>query len=164
MTTISLGPGDHQHWMTTKRAVLKLAKAQYQPNRLAAALRKGKMASLGVIVPIEAVFFLRRLVHGIETATNERTASLSARNEDVAQGLPDMLSAGGQYFGMVSRTTVEAFNASIKCVGTEPLVFRPRMRDGDNVNAVVNDREGATWPPAPARTGLHPHCPQPQHL
>lgn len=151
MTTISRALSDHHSiGPATKQAVLKLAKKlNYQPNRLAAALRKGKSKLLGVIVPYIEGRFFASVVHGIETAASKGGYSviICQSNEDVAQerrNLDTLLSA--QVAGIlvsVSRTTVDFQHFDKVRRHGVPLVFFDRMRDGDNVNAVVlNDREG----------------------
>jgi len=152
MTTISRALSDHHSiGPATKQAVLKLAKKlNYQPNHLAAALRKGKSKLLGVVVPnIEGRFFAS-VVHGIETAASKAGFSviICQSNEDVAherKNLETLLSA--QVAGIlisVSRTTVDFRHFEKVRKHGVPLVFFDRMLEGDNVNAVVlNDREGA---------------------
>ena len=72
MTTVSRALSDHHSiGAATKQRVLKLAKKlNYQPNHLAAALRKGQSRLLGVVVPyIEGKFF-PSVIQGIEQAAS----------------------------------------------------------------------------------------------
>jgi LacI family transcriptional regulator len=151
MTTISRALSDHHSiGPATKQAVLKLAKKlNYQPNRLAAALRKGKSKLLGVIVPYIEGRFFASVVHGIETAASRAGYSviICQSNEDVVQerkNLETLLSA--QVAGIlvsVSRTTLDFRHFDKARKYGVPLVFFDRIPEGDDVNAVVlNDQVG----------------------
>ena len=152
MTTISRALSDHHSiGPATKQAVLKLAKKlNYQPNHLAAALRKGKSKLLGVIVPYIEGRFFASVVHGIETAASKAGFSviICQSSEDVAherKSIDTLLSA--QVAGILvslSRTTSDFRHFDKVRKRGIPLVFFDRVLSGDNVNAVVlNDREGA---------------------
>ena len=152
MTTISRALSDHHSiGPATKQAVLKLAKKlNYQPNHLAAALRKGKSKLLGVIVPYIEGRFFASVVHGIETAASRAGYSviICQSSEDVGQerrNIETLLSA--QVAGIlvsVSRTTLDFRHFEKVRKHGVPLVFFDRVLDDDNVNSVVlNDREGA---------------------
>lgn len=87
MTTISRALSDHHRMgAATKQRVRKLArKLNYQPNHLAAALRKGQSRLLGVVVPsIEGKFF-PSVIQGIEQAASKAGFSVIAcqSHEDV---------------------------------------------------------------------------------
>lgn len=151
MTTISRALSDHHSiGPATKQAVLKLAKKlNYQPNHLAAALRKGKSKLLGVIVPYIEGRFFASVVHGIETAASKGGYSviICQSSEDVAQerkNLETLLSA--QVAGILvslSLTTLDFKHFEKVRKHGVPLVFFDRILEGDNVNAVLlNDREG----------------------
>ncbi|HEX8507837.1 MAG TPA: LacI family DNA-binding transcriptional regulator [Hymenobacter sp.] len=151
MTTISRALSDHHSiGPATKQAVLKLAKKlNYQPNHLAAALRKGKSKLLGVIVPYIEGRFFASVVHGIETAASKAGYSviICQSSEDVAQerkNLETLLSA--QVAGILvslSLTTLDFRHFEKVRKHGVPLVFFDRILEGDNVNAVLlNDREG----------------------
>ncbi|UPL47716.1 LacI family DNA-binding transcriptional regulator [Hymenobacter sublimis] len=151
MTTISRALSDHHSiGPAMKQKVLKLAKKyNYQPNRLASALRKGKSQLLGIVVPYIEGRFFPSVVHGIETAASRAgyNVIICQSNEDVAQerrNLDILLSA--QVAGILvslSRTTLD-FRHFEKVRGRGlPLVFFDRIVEGDNVNAVVlDDQEG----------------------
>jgi LacI family transcriptional regulator len=131
--------------------VLKLAKKlNYQPNHLAAALRKGRSKLLGVMIPYIEGRFFASVVHGIETAASRAGYSviMCQSNEDVVQerkNLDTLLRA--QVAGIlvsVSRTTTDFQHFDKVRKHKVPLVFFDRVPEGDDVNAVlVNDREGA---------------------
>ncbi|UOQ50952.1 LacI family DNA-binding transcriptional regulator [Hymenobacter cellulosivorans] len=151
MTTISRALSDHHSiGPAMKQKVLKLAKKyNYQPNRLASALRKGKSQLIGIIVPYIEGRFFPSVVHGIETAASKAgyNVIICQSNEDVAQerrNLEILLSA--QVAGILvslSRTTLDVRHfEKVRSRGL-PLVFFDRIVEGDNVNAVVlNDQEG----------------------
>jgi LacI family transcriptional regulator len=151
MTTISRALSDHYSiGPSMKQKVLKLAKKyNYQPNRMASALRKGKSKLLGVVVPYIEGRFFPSVVHGIETAASRAgyNVIICQSNEDVAQerrNLDTLLSA--QVAGVLvslSRTTrgFQHFE-KLRSRGL-PLVFFDRIMEGNNVNAVVlDDQEG----------------------
>ncbi|SNR86257.1 MULTISPECIES: LacI family DNA-binding transcriptional regulator [Hymenobacter] len=151
MTTISRALSDHHSiGPAMKQKVLKLAKKyNYQPNRLASALRKGKSQLLGIIVPYIEGRFFPSVVHGIETAASKAgyNVIICQSNEDVAQerrNLEILLSA--QVAGILvslSRTTLDFRHFDKVRSRGLPLVFFDRIVEGDNVNAVVlDDQEG----------------------
>lgn len=152
MTTVSRALSDHYSiGPATKQKVLKLAKKlNYQPNQMAAALRKGKSKLIGVSVPFIEGRFFPSVVHDIESAARKAGYSviICQSNEDVAnerKNIETLLNA--QVAGILvslSRTTRDFKHfEKVRKRGT-PLVFFDRILEGDNVNAVVlNDREGA---------------------
>ncbi|SMC00571.1 transcriptional regulator, LacI family [Hymenobacter roseosalivarius DSM 11622] len=152
MTTVSRALSDHYSiGPATKQKVLKLAKKlNYQPNQMAAALRKGKSKLIGVIVPYIEGRFFPSVVHGIETAARKAGFSviICQSNEDVAherKNIETLLNA--QVAGILvslSRNTRDFKHFEKVQKRGVPLVFFDRILEGDNVNAVVlNDREGA---------------------
>lgn len=57
---------------STKKSVLKMAeKLNYQPNNIAAALRKGKSNIIGVIIPMADRTFFASVIRGVEDILNE---------------------------------------------------------------------------------------------
>ncbi|TGE08643.1 LacI family DNA-binding transcriptional regulator [Hymenobacter fodinae] len=151
MTTISRALSDHYSiGPAMKQKVLKLAKKyNYQPNRLASALRKGKSQLLGIVVPYIEGRFFPSVVHGIESAASKAgyNVIICQSNEDVAQerrNLDILLSA--QVAGVLvslSRTTRDFRHFEKLRSRGLPLVFFDRIVEGDNVNAVVlDDQEG----------------------
>jgi LacI family transcriptional regulator len=151
MTTISRALSDHHSiGAATKQRVLKLAKKlNYQPNHLAAALRKGQSRLLGVVVPyIEGKFF-PSVIQGIEQAASKAGFSVIVcqSHEDVLlerRNVETLLNA--QVAGVlvsVARNTQD-FHHFDKVRGRGiPLVFFDRTPPSEAVNSVVlNDREG----------------------
>ncbi|TYZ14155.1 LacI family transcriptional regulator [Hymenobacter lutimineralis] len=151
MTTISRALSDHHSiGPATKQKVQKLAKKlNYQPNHLAAALRKGKSKLLGVIVPYIEGRFFPSVVHGIESAASKAGFSviICQSNEDAAherKNIETLLSA--QVAGIlvsVARTTNDFRHFEKVRKRGIPLVFFDRTMDNDAVNSVVlNDWKG----------------------
>jgi LacI family transcriptional regulator len=152
MTTISRALSDHHSiGAATKQRVLKLAKKlNYQPNHLAAALRKGQSRLLGVVVPyIEGKFF-PSVIQGIEQAASKAGFSVIVcqSHEEVQlerRNVETLLNA--QVAGVLvslARNTQE-FHHFDKVRGRGiPLVFFDRIPTGELVNSVVlNDQAGA---------------------
>ncbi len=149
MTTISRALSDHHSiGPAMKEKVRQLAhRYNYQPNRLASALRKGQTRLLGIVVPYIEGHFFPSVVHGIETAASLAGYSviICQSNEDVAQErrtLDTLLSA--QVAGVlvsVSRTTHDFRHFDKLRARGLPLVFFDRIPTGDQVNAVVLDDE-----------------------
>ena len=152
MTTISRALSDHYSiGPEMKSKVLKLAKKyNYQPNRLASALRKGKSKLLGIIVPYIEGRFFPSVVHGIETAASRAgyNVIICQSNEDAAQerrNVEALLSAqvAGIMVSLARSTTTYKHFDKVRSRGL-PLVFFDRSMEGEDVNAVVlNDHEGA---------------------
>ncbi|UOQ68827.1 LacI family DNA-binding transcriptional regulator [Hymenobacter volaticus] len=130
----------------TKKRVQALAQQlNYQPNHLAAGLRRGKSKLLGVIVPFIDGRFFAVVIKGIELAASRAGFSviICQSNEDVAherQNIETLLSA--QVEGIlvsISRTTHDfAHFEKVQQRGI-PLVFFDRILVGTRVNAVVLD-------------------------
>jgi LacI family transcriptional regulator len=72
-STVSRALKDHPRISSsTKRAVLDMAKSMnYQPNNIAAALRRGKSNILGVIIPMADRNFFASVIHGVEKIVNQ---------------------------------------------------------------------------------------------
>lgn len=87
--TVSRALARHPHVSPeTARRVLALAEELgYQPNQIAANLRKGQNRTIGVIVPYLYDNFFARVVHGIEaTATALGYQVLICQSGDDTQG------------------------------------------------------------------------------
>ncbi len=150
-TTISRALSDHHSiGPATKQKVLKLAKKlNYQPNHLAAALRRGQSRLLGVVVPYIEGRFFASVVHGIEQAATKAGYSviICQSSEDVAQerrNIDTLLGAqvAGLLVSLARETRDFKHFDKVRKRGT-PLVFFDRTPAGESVNAVVlNDRAG----------------------
>ncbi|WP_262922949.1 LacI family DNA-binding transcriptional regulator [Hymenobacter cellulosilyticus] len=152
VSTISRALSDHPTISAaTKKKVWKLAQElHYQPNHMAAGLRKGRSNLLGVIVPHIDGHFFTMVVKGIETVATKAgfNVMICQSNEDVKheqKNIESLLSA--QVEGILvslARNTLD-FKHFDKVRKQEiPLVFFDRVLDGLDVSAVViDDREGA---------------------
>lgn len=135
----------------TKERVWALAKElKYQPNHLAAALRKGKSNMLGVIVPHINGYFFPSVMYGIEAIATKAgfNVMMCQSNEDMKreqENIEALLNA--QVEGILvslSRTTHEFDHFEKVIQQGIPLVFFDRMPDMSNVNAVIlDDYQGA---------------------
>ena len=135
----------------TKKRVWEAAKElNYQPNHLAAALRKGRSNMLGVMVPhIEGSFF-PAVMHGIETVASKAgfNVMMCQSNEDVQReknNIDALLNA--QVEGIIislARTTHDFQHFEKVRNQNIPLVFFDRMPEVSNVSGVVlDDHQGA---------------------
>lgn len=72
-STVSRALQDHPRISdSTKKSVVKMAeKLNYQPNSIAAALRKGKSNIIGVIIPMADRDFFASVIRGIEEVVNK---------------------------------------------------------------------------------------------
>ncbi|GAA4383949.1 LacI family DNA-binding transcriptional regulator [Hymenobacter koreensis] len=135
----------------TKAQVWALAeKLNYQPNSLAAALRRGRSNMLGVIVPHINGAFFPAVVHGIEEVASQAGFSvlICQSTEDVAREkkhVEALLKAqvDGILVSMSNTTQDFAHFERVRSQGT-PLVFFDRMPDFPQACGVVaNDYRGA---------------------
>ncbi|MBD2770425.1 LacI family DNA-binding transcriptional regulator [Hymenobacter sp. BT664] len=131
---------------TTRKRVWKLAEQlNYQPNHLAAALRKGRSNTLGVIVPHIDGHFFALVMKGIEAVANKAgfNVMLCQSNEDYVheqKNVETLINA--QVDGILvslSRTTRDFKHFEKVRKRGIPLVFFDRILDGIDVSAVVLD-------------------------
>jgi len=152
MTTVSRALSDHHSiGAATKQRVLKLAKKlNYQPNHLAAALRRGQSRLLGVVVPyIEGKFF-PSVIQGIEQAASKAGFSVIVcqSHEDgqlERHNVETLLHAqvAGVLVSLASGTQQFQHFDKVRARGI-PLVFFDRAPTSEPANSVVlNDYEGA---------------------
>lgn len=130
----------------TRRRVWKLAEQlNYQPNHLAAALRKGRSNTLGVIVPNIDGHFFALVVKGAEEVANQAgfNVMLCQSNEDhahEAKNVETLMNA--QVDGILvslARNTHDFNHFERARQRNVPLVFFDRILDGSEVSAVVVD-------------------------
>ena len=150
--TVSRALNDHPGIsVATKARIQQLAQElHYQPNHMAAGLRKGRSNLLGVLVPhIEGVFFAS-VVHGIETVAREAgfNIMICQSNEDVQHEKRNIdILINAQVEGILvslARTTHDFKHFEKVRKRDIPLVFFDRMLEGRNVSAVViDDHQGA---------------------
>ncbi|RSK44421.1 LacI family DNA-binding transcriptional regulator [Hymenobacter perfusus] len=151
VSTVSRALSDHPGISdATKKKVWKLAKElHYQPNHMAAGLRKGRSNLLGVLVPHIDGHFFTMIVKGIETVASKAgyNIMICQSNEDVAherKNIETLLSAQVEGILVSMSRTTRDFRHFEKVRKQEiPLVFFDRVLDGLDVSAVVlDDREG----------------------
>ncbi|MDU0370315.1 LacI family DNA-binding transcriptional regulator [Hymenobacter endophyticus] len=151
VSTVSRALSDHPGISdTTKKRVWKLAKElHYQPNHMAAGLRKGRSNLLGVLVPHIDGHFFTLVVKGIETIASKAgyNIMICQSNEDVTherKNIETLLSAQVEGILVSMSRTTRDFKHFEKVRKQEiPLVFFDRVLDGLDVSAVVlDDREG----------------------
>ena len=134
----------------TRKRVWKLAQElHYQPNHMAAGLRKGRSNLLGVLVPHIDGHFFTLVVKGIETVATKAgfNVLICQSNEDVVHERKNIETLlGAQVEGILvslSRTTRDFRHFEKVHKQHIPLVFFDRVLDGLDVNAVVlDDRAG----------------------
>ncbi|WP_317131289.1 LacI family DNA-binding transcriptional regulator [Seonamhaeicola algicola] len=130
----------------TKDDVRKMAKKlNYQPNRLATALRKGKSNLVGVIIPRNNSNFFSSVVENIEGVLNEKgyNVIISQSNESHKKEcdcIDALLSAqvDGIIASMANETTNLKYYEKIKEKGT-PLVLFDRGENDLNVDYICID-------------------------
>ncbi|TGE22134.1 LacI family transcriptional regulator [Hymenobacter aquaticus] len=154
-STVSRALADHNDVSeATKERVRALAKElNYQPNQLAAALRRGRSKTLGVLVPHITGNFFPHVVHGIATEASKSgyNVLICQSDEDVQQEKKNIdLFMNAQVEGiLVSLANTTQDFAHFDAVKDQrlPLVFFDRIIEGfqgPNVSAVVlNDYLGA---------------------
>jgi LacI family transcriptional regulator len=134
---------------TTKRVLALAKELGYQPNNMAAGLRRGRSNMLGVVVPHIDGNFFSQVVKGIEASASKAGyhVLICQSNEDVVherQNVETLLNA--QVDGILvslSRTTREFKHFEKVRKRDVPMVFFDRILEGYDVNAVVlDDRAG----------------------
>ena len=130
----------------TRQQVWRLAEQlNYQPNHLAAALRKGRSNTLGVIVPHIDGHFFALVMKGVEAVANQAgfNVMLCQSNEDYEhekKNVDTLINA--QVDGILvslSRTTRDFRHFEKVRKRGMPLVFFDRVLAGSDVSAVVLD-------------------------
>jgi len=154
-STISRALSDHDDVSeATKARVRQLAEElHYQPNQLAAALRRGRSNTLGVLVPHITGHFFPQVVHGIATEAAKLgfNVMICQSNEDVRQEQKNIdLLMNSQVEGiLVSLANTTQNFGHFEAVRQQniPLVFFDRVVEdfrGSNVSAVMlDDYQGA---------------------
>jgi LacI family transcriptional regulator len=130
----------------TKKAVLKVAKEMnYQPHRLAAALRNGKSRVIGVIVPVANRNFFGSIVRGVEEVANNANyqVMICQTHEDPemeAKAVEALLNSrvDGIIASLSKKTVDFSHFMKVKSKGV-PLVLFDRANDQLEVSTVVID-------------------------
>ena len=154
-STISRALADHKDVSeATKQRVRALAEElHYQPNRLAASLRRGRSNTLGVLVPHITGHFFPQVVDGIAVEASKAGFSvmICQSNEDVRQEKKNVeLLMNSQVEGILvslASTTNDFSHFELARQQQVPLVFFDRVVEdfrGSNVSAVMlDDYQGA---------------------
>ena len=147
VSTVSRALSNHSRISeATRKRVWKLAEQlNYQPNHLAAALRKGHSNTLGVIVPHIDGHFFALVMKGVEAVANKAgyNVMLCQSNEDYVheqKNIETLINA--QVDGILvslARTTRDFKHFEKVRKRGIPLVFFDRILEGVDVSAVVLD-------------------------
>lgn len=146
-STVSRALKDHPRISEeTKKAVQKVAmKMNYQPNHIAAALRKGRSNIIGIIVPTADRSFFSSVIRGIEEIANQsRYNVMICQTYDIHQKEIDTVEAllNARVDGIIASHAKETSNfdhfQKVKNKGI-PLVLFDRVSDEVDVSNVVID-------------------------
>jgi LacI family transcriptional regulator len=146
-STVSRALNDHPRISeNTKKAVIKIAKQlNYQPHRIAAALRNGKSYIIGVIIPTADRNFFGSIVRGIEEVANSAKYQVMICQtyedpEKEAAAIEALLNSrvDGIIASLSKRTEDFTHFAKVKSKGT-PLILFDRSNDELGVSHVVID-------------------------
>ncbi|GGF05640.1 LacI family DNA-binding transcriptional regulator [Hymenobacter cavernae] len=131
---------------STRKRVWQLAKeVNYQPNHLAAALRKGRSNLLGVMVPHIEGHFFSSVMHGIETVASKSgfNIMICQSNENVAnerKNIESLMNAQVEGILVSLARNTHDFKHFDKVDNLAiPLVFFDRVLEGLNVSSVIID-------------------------
>jgi LacI family transcriptional regulator len=152
-STVSRALNDHSKIKkSTKELVWQKAKElHYQPNSIAASLRKGKANTIGMIVPRINRHFFSNVITGVESILNPNGYTLIICQSDETiekerQNIKTLIA--NRVDGILISTSIEttqtihlekALNMHI------PLVMFDRVSDELEVNKVVNDDESGSY-------------------
>lgn len=145
--TVSRALNDHPRISkATKKLVLKTAsEMNYQPNKLALALKKGKSNTIGVIVPYINHAFFSTVIRGIEEELNPKGYHViisqsheeEEREVDIVKNLLNAQVEG--ILISVSRATKNTAHFDQIVNKGIPLVFFDRKKEVNGVSSVVLD-------------------------
>ncbi|MBX2872543.1 MAG: LacI family transcriptional regulator [Saprospiraceae bacterium] len=131
---------------TTREAVERVAaELQYEPNHLAAALRKGKSYLIGIIVPAIDINFFASVVKGIETVINQQGYNaIITQSDDLAEKEIRSIDAllNTQVDGIICSlaNATKKFDHLDKIINKGvPLVLFDRTPGREDISTVVND-------------------------
>ncbi len=147
-STVSRALKDHPRISEeTKRAVQKVAqKMNYQPNHIAAALRKGRSNIIGIIVPTADRSFFSSVIRGIEEIANRsRYNVMICQTYDIHQKEIDSVEAllNARVDGIIASHGKETTNfdhfRKIKEKGTPLILFDRVTEEVDVSNVLIDD-------------------------
>jgi len=136
---------------STRKAVKETAeRLNYQPNKIASSLRKGKSNIIGVLIPSAEINFFGSVVHGIESIanTNGYHILLYQSNESPKYEMKAIETfIGARVDGILASIAKETFDFEhyLELKSTNiPLVFFDRSKDSLNIpSVVIDDFKGA---------------------
>lgn len=151
-STVSRGlRDDHRINTETRKLIREAARSMnYQPNRVAAGLRGGSTATIGVMVPRINRHFFANAISGIEKVARARgyQVIITQSNETLAVERENVAAlTSARVDGIIASVTIETretphFNGLIK--RSFPLVFFDRVgRDLSSHRVVLDDRQSA---------------------
>lgn len=131
---------------STKEAVWKMAKKlDYQPNNIAAALRKGKSNIIGMLVPTSDRHFFASVIRGVEEVIREEGYNLIICQSDDQFSKEQLnieallkIQVDGIIASVAKETTDFTHYKKVKDQGAA-LVLYDRVNESLEVNAVVTD-------------------------
>lgn len=131
---------------STKEAVWEMAKKlDYQPNNIAAALRKGKSNIIGVMVPTSDRHFFASVIRGVEEVIRDEGYNLIICQSDDQFSKEQLnieallkIQVDGIIASVAKETTDFSHYRKIKDQGVS-LVLYDRVNESLEVNAVVTD-------------------------
>jgi len=131
---------------STRKAVKETAeKLNYQPNKIASSLRRGRSHIIGVLIPSAEINFFGSVVHGIEKIANENNYNVliyqsNEMYEYEKKGVQTFLqSQVDAVFASISKETINLDHyIEIKKRGV-PLILFDRANDNLGVSSVVVD-------------------------
>jgi len=131
---------------STRKAVKETAeRLNYQPNKIASSLRKGKSNIIGVLIPSAEINFLGSVVHGIEKVANENNYNVliyqsNEMYEYEKKGIQTFLqSQVDAVFASISKETINLDHYSELKKRGIPLILFDRANDNLGVSSVVVD-------------------------
>ncbi len=135
----------------TKRAVREMAeKLNYQRNKIASALRKGKSMLVGVIIPAANINFFSSVVKGIEDLLYQEgyQVIISQSYDDPAKEIANvnalLNSQVDAIFASIANKTIQFRHFERVKENGVPLILFDRVEERLNVNSVViDDFQGA---------------------
>ncbi|SMO94272.1 LacI family DNA-binding transcriptional regulator [Gracilimonas mengyeensis] len=146
-STVSRALKDHPRISdATKKAVLEMAeKMNYQPNSIAAALRRGTSNLIGVIIPTADRNFFASVIRGIEDVLNDTSYNviICQSNDSVGKekkNIQALLEArvDGIFASYAKETLDFSHYEDVQKSGI-PLILFDRMQNAFDVDAVVID-------------------------
>lgn len=152
-STVSRALNDHPKIkQSTKKLVWKVAKElNYQPNTIASSLRKGKVNTVGMIVPRINRHFFSNVITGVESVLNPAGYNLiicqsEESFEKEKQNIQTLIA--NRVSGILISISIETQSVMHleKAINNQiPVVMYDRISNELNVNKVENDDEAGSY-------------------